>query len=167
MKQKAQEKNNKALEQEEYRRLFDENEQRYMDNQFAYKKRFEDIDKKMTLKNIEFYDIINENELKRAEDAKKISQADKKSFFDYYNDRDKQKLQRTEEMKEDSYKDMKLKIDQNYRNINEMNRKRREDAENSVQELQKYLDDEKNKRIREKMIQQQYKGILETQVKIK
>ena len=44
----------KFREQEEYRRLFEENSQRELDNERAYKKRFQDFDKNLQRKNIEY-----------------------------------------------------------------------------------------------------------------
>lgn len=167
LKTKENERAYKFKEQEEYRQLFEQNTQREISNEMAYKKRFQDFDKDVTRKNKDFYNVIHNDEYRRAADANIISGADKKSFFEYYDDRDKKKMQRSEEMKADSYLDMKTKIDQNHRNVNELGRKRREDAEKSVQELHQYFNDEKDKRTREKFVQQQYKGILETQVKMK
>ena len=110
---------------------------------------------------------MNQNKSRRDADVRLISQADKKSFFEYYDDRDKEKIKKSEKLKENSYKDMRAKIEQNHRNMNELGKKRREDAERSVQELQQYWNDEKERRAKEKFIQKQYKDILETQVKMR
>lgn len=62
---------------------------------------------------------------------------------------------------------MKSKIEQNHRDVNEMSRKRRDDAQQSVKELNQFISDENDRKARERYVQQQYKGILETQVKMK
>ena len=167
MRAKEDSKYSKMKEQEEYRRLFEENTQREISNELAYKKKFSDFDNKLEVKKRQFFDIVNDNNYKREMEAKKIGSYDKYSFYDYYDQREKDKSKKAGELKDNSYKDMKNTIDRNYRSINEMNKMKRVQAEQSAQELQQYLDDEKQRRINERIMQQQYRGVLETQVKIK
>ena len=158
---------NKLKEQEEYRNLFDQNSKREIANEYAYKQRFKNYDSVIEAKKQQFNDIINNHDYQREQEAKKIGVFDKYSFYDYYDQREKDKLRKTEELKENSYKDMKNTIDRNYRSINEMGKKNRIKAEQSAQELQQFLDDEKQRRVNDRMMRQQYRGILDTQVKIK
>ena len=167
MRAKEDSKYAKMKEQEEYRKLFEENSQREISNEMAYKKRFSDFDRKLEAKKNQFYDVVNDNGFKREQEAKKIGSYDKYSFYDYYDQREKDKSKKAGELKDNSYRDMKNTIDRNYRSMNEMNRMKRVQAEKSAQELQQYLDDERQRKIDERIMQQQYRGILETQVKIK
>lgn len=167
MRAKDQEKLEKLREQQEYQRLFQENSQREIANEMAYKKRFHDFGKILDKKDKQFYEIINNNDYKREMDVRKISGVDKMSFNDYYDQREKNQMKKTEELKDSSYKDMKNTIDRNYRGIQEVGRQRREDAQRSAQELQQFLDDEKQRKANEKIMQQQYRGILEAQMKMK
>ena len=160
-------KSNKLKEQEEYRKLFDENAQREIANEYAYKQRFRDFDSAMEAKKRQFYDIITNHDYKREQEAKKIGSFDKYSFYDYYDQREKDKIKKTGELKDSSYKDMKNTIDRNYRSINEMGKMKRVQAERSTQELQQFLEDEKQRKLSDKMMRQQYKGILDTQVRFK
>lgn len=167
MRAKEDSKYSKMKEQEEYRRLFEQNAQREISNELIYKKKFSDFDNKLEAKKRQYFDIVNENNSKREMEAKKIGSYDKYSFYDYYDHREKEKSKKAGALKDSSYKDMKNTIDRNYRSINEMNKMKRVQAEQSAQELQQFLDDEKQRRINERMMQQQYRGVLETQVKIK
>lgn len=167
MKYIETQRSNKLKEQEEYRKLFDQNSQREIANEYAYKQRFKNYDSAIEAKKQQFYEIINNHDYKREQEAKKIGVFDKYSFYDYYDQREKDKIRKTEELKENSYKDMKNTIDRNYRSINEMGKKKRIQAEQSAQELQQFLESEKQKRANDRMMRQQYKGILDTQVRIK
>lgn len=167
MKELANQKVEKSKEQQEYQKLFQENAEREIANEMAYRKRFEDFSIKHAKKDRDFYNIINEHDFKRDLDVKKITGADKKSFYDYYDERERDKRRKTEELKDYSYKSMKSKIDENQRNIQEMGRKRRQEAQKSAAELQKYLEDERQRKINERVMQQEYKNILESQVKFK
>ena len=167
LRAKDQEKQDKLREQQEYQRMFQENYQREIANEMAYKKRFQDFGRNLDRKDRQYYEIVNNNDFKRDMDVKKISGVDKMSFYDYYDQREKDKMKKAGELKESSYKDMKNTIDKNYRNIQEVGRQRREDAQRSAQELQQFLDDEKQRKANERVMQQQYRGILEAQVKIK
>jgi len=157
----------KSREQQEYQKLMEDNSNREIQNELAYKKRFEDFGIKQAKKDKDFYNIINGGEFKRNQDVQRITNVDKMSCYDYYDQREKNKLKKAGVMKEDSYKSMKDVIDQNHRNVQEMGKKRREDAQKSAQELQQYLEDEKQRKINDRVMQQEYRGILETQVKIK
>ena len=46
-------------------------------------------------------------------------------------------------------------------------RENRIQAEQSAQELQQFLDDEKHRKENDRMMRQQYKGVLDSQVRIK
>jgi len=157
----------KTREQQEYQKLMQDNSNREIQNELAYKKRFEDFGIKQAKKDKDFYSIINGGEFKRNEDVQKITNIDKMSYYDYYDQREKNKLRKADEMKEISYKTNKNVIDQNHRNVQEMGKKRREDAQKSAHELNQYLEDERQKKINDRVMQQEYRGILETQVKIK
>lgn len=167
MKQKANSKYDKEREQQEYQRLFEENAQREIANELAFKKRFQDFDKTLSKKNDKFYEIVNQKDWQRDADVRKIAAPDVVSFYDYYNNREKEKLTKANKMKEETYMSMKHTIEQNHRNENEQNRQKREEAKRSAQELQQYHDDEKRRKANEREMQQQYRGILESQVKIK
>lgn len=167
MKVKENGRFEKAKEQQEYQRLFEQNSQREIANELAYKKRFEDFDKNLVKKNQKYYDIVNDHDWRRDLDANKIAAPEKLSFADYYDQREKQKIQKSEELKQDSYQNMKQSIERNHRNIHEIGKKRREDAQKSVNELNQYYADEKQRKNNERVMQQQYRGILETQMKMK
>lgn len=51
---KEQKRFDKAREQQEYRRMFQQNADREISNEMAYKKRFEDFNKDLQRKNQEF-----------------------------------------------------------------------------------------------------------------
>jgi hypothetical protein len=163
----ANQKMEKTKQQQEYQKLFQENTDREIANEMAYRKRFQDFSVKHAKKDRDFYNIINEHDFKRDLDVRKITGVDKMSFYDYYDERERDKKRKTDELKEHSYKSMKTKIDENQRNVQEMGRKRREEAQKSAAELQKYLEDERQRKINEKAMQNQYKNILESQVKFK
>ena len=92
-------RNEKAQEQEEYRKLFDQNAQREIANERAYKKRFEDFEKKASTKTQKYYDICNNADIKRDEAVRKISGGDGTSYYDYYYTREQNKQRKAEELK--------------------------------------------------------------------
>lgn len=159
-------RDNKYKEQEEYRKLFDQNSQREITNELAYKKRFEDFDKKESGKIQKYYEICHDNDMKRDEDIRKIAGGDGKSYYDYYDTREKHKQQKAKELKDNCYQSMRTTIDKNYKNIGETSRKRQEEAKRSADELQKYLLEVKLKKGDRKQ-KNEYRSILESQIKMK
>jgi hypothetical protein len=167
MHSKNNQKYSKMQEQQDYQKLIEENAQREIANEAAYKKRFEDFDKKVDIKAQKYHSIINENEYKRNNEIDKITGLDKRSFYDYYNDREVGKIKKSGEMKDVSYKSMRDTIDRNNKNIHQMSIQKREDAKKSVEELQNFHMHERNRKQHEKEMQKEYRSILETQVKMK
>ena len=62
---------------------------------------------------------------------------------------------------------MRDTIDRNYKNIGQMSAQKREDTKRSVNDLQNFHSHERQIKQNAKVMQQEYRGILENQVKIK
>jgi hypothetical protein len=88
MNSKNNQKYEKLQEQDDYQKLCAENSQREIANERAYKKRFEEFGKNVDIKAQKYYKIINEKDFKREQEIDKITAVDKRSFYDYYNDRE-------------------------------------------------------------------------------
>lgn len=128
MNTKRGQKDQKAMEQAEYRRLFEQNAQRELANEAAYKKRFQDFDKNLDNKSKKYYQIVNQNDMERDRAVSQITGQGRINYNDYFDEREKQKMQKAEELKENCYQSMKNTIDAKQKFKNDLSSQRREEA---------------------------------------
>ena len=132
----------------------------------AYKKRFEDFEKKELIKRNKYYEICNDADKKREEDIRKMAGGNDANYYDYYHTREKSKQLKAEELKDNCYQSMKNTIEQNYKNEREIIKRKQEEAKLSANELQNYLKEERMKK-GDRKFKNEYRSILESQVKMK
>lgn len=88
------------------------------------------------------------------------------NYYDYYDNREKGKLRKAEELKDNCYQSMKNTIEAKYKEKGEIFKQKRVDTKRSVEELQKFLLEEKIRK-GDRKFKNEYRDILETQVKMK
>uniref|UniRef100_A0A7S3NSH1 Uncharacterized protein n=1 Tax=Euplotes crassus TaxID=5936 RepID=A0A7S3NSH1_EUPCR len=128
MNTKRGHKDQKAMEQAEYRRLFEQNAQRELANEAAYKKRFQDFDRNLDKKSKKYYQIVNQNDMERDRAVSQITGQGRINYNDYFDEREKQKTQKAEELKENCYQSMKSTIEAKQKFKNDLSSQRREEA---------------------------------------